>query len=84
MSDDFKFFTMLVGIPLAIIAFIAFGLNAWTASICSRYERITGKQTMYANFDSCYVQHEGQWMRWEEYKMVIIGKDGLSAEAPDV
>ena len=83
MSDDFKFFAgmaAIVGIPISLIVF---GANAWASSVCSRYEHITDKPTMYSNFDTCYVQHEGQWMRWEEYKMVIIGKDGLS-EVPDV
>ena len=44
---------------------------------CSNYEKITAKQTRYANFDSCYVKTTQGYQRWDEYKSRIIASEGL-------
>jgi hypothetical protein len=36
---------------------------------CANFAEITGKETKWATFDSCYIKTETAWMRWDEYKL---------------
>jgi len=38
---------------------------------CSNYESVTGKEVKYMAFDTCYINHNGVFMRWDEYKLYI-------------
>ena len=39
--------------------------------ICSNYESVTGKETEYFIFDSCYISHDGNIYRFNEYKYLF-------------
>lgn len=54
---------IILSICAAIIFGMASAINAFSRYQCSNYERITGKETTYAEWDSCYVGS----MRWDEY-----------------
>ena len=34
---------------------------------CNNYKEMTGKNTEYKYFDSCYVETENGWQKWDEY-----------------
>ena len=40
---------------------------------CSKYESVTGRPTRYEGL-SCYVQDEGTWYMWSEYKNRLVAK----------
>lgn len=36
---------------------------------CGIYEEAAGTPTRYYTLDTCYVQRDGRWWRWDEYKL---------------
>ena len=68
-----KEFLILILIWIAVFALFS-GLmgaaaNAYGRYQCEQYAQVTGRATHYVNFDGCYVQRDGKWMRWDEYKL---------------
>ena len=53
----------------SLTAGVVFSQNAYGRYQCEQYARVTGRATHYVNFDGCYVQRDGKWMRWDEYKL---------------
>ena len=51
--------------------------NAMEKRECNFFEEITGKPTKYHSFDTCYIQQEGEWMRYDEYKARMTALEGL-------
>ena len=45
---------------------------------CRIFEQNTGMKTKRQIFDSCYVMHQGRYMRYSEYKAIITAREGLS------
>ena len=43
--------------------------NVHASYVCGQYEKITGFESRFSNFDACYVKRDGRWWRWDEYKM---------------
>lgn len=66
---------------LTIVTFIIIGItalsNEYVRYQCNQYEEITGKETKYSHFDSCYISTENGWQRWDEYKVRVIAKDSF-------
>lgn len=62
---------------IAAIAPIAVILEANLSHQCSNYKEMTGKEVSYKWFDTCYVEHNGKFMRWDEYKAYITA-NGIS------
>ena len=73
-----------IAIPFVVAAalFIAIGVptDFWARYVCSAYEDRTGVTTHYQAFDTCYVRHKGEWLRYSAYEQVIIARDGLEAK----
>lgn len=59
------FMTAIFALTCAPAAGLVYALLTWE---CSTYEQATGKPTKVAAF-TCYVQQDGVWMHWEEYKL---------------
>lgn len=77
MRDFIGFFTIVV-IPLALILGAVFIAGHFYGEYqCGKYSQITGKETVWAAFDSCYIKESGTWMRWDEYKIRFMAYDGL-------
>lgn len=81
-----RYFIEYVVIPFSIIVAVLVAVLLVTVGVpevigryqCSSYERITGTATKYNTLDTCYVQTDAGWQRWDEYKARIIASEGLS------
>lgn len=83
--DDAIEVLLEVVLPTAILAavlLVAAGLlaNALVSYECSSYERVTGKETKYAYFDSCYIKTADGWQRWEEYKARAVTNESKASD----
>lgn len=73
----------IVGVLLlfaAIGAGVALAINMHTEYQCSQYQEITSKPVRYSSYDTCYIKHDGQWRRWDEYK--AIQREHVLKETP--
>ena len=68
-----KGLAMIVGFSILCVQ----GIDWYTEYQCSNFERYTNKKVIYASFDSCYIHHDGRFMRWSEYKAFITA-NGLT------
>jgi len=79
--EDAKFWVISFGglFGFIIIIFGAIGLlaNAFTKYQCEEYSAITGKNTRYVQFDSCYIKTPDGYQRWSEYKARATASEGL-------
>lgn len=64
LEELLKFLFVAVVVVVGIVA-IAFSISSWE---CNSYEKMTGKQTELTG-GSCYVKENGQWYRYDEYKL---------------
>lgn len=76
--DLIKFILLSTPFVVAIFAVVIYLGNKYSSYQCSNYSRITGKETIYAEFDTCYIKSEQGYQRWDEYKARAIASDGLS------
>ena len=74
--DEHPFLLMLSGL-ISLLFVLGIGGNEFERYQCNQYSKITGKQTVYSNFDVCYVMTESGLQRWDEYKIRYIARDGL-------
>jgi hypothetical protein len=72
--DDFieMLFFMVVLLVLVFVGVIGLGY-VFTSASCNAYESATGKQTK-MQFLDCYIQEDGKWYVWEEYKYRFVTK----------
>jgi len=80
------FFEIGVGvcIIMAAIGALLVGVNKYEAYQCSQYEVMTGTETKYSPYDSCYVKTVGGWNQWEEYITRKSAESGLEQLKPVV
>lgn len=76
MSDYMEFFLMAA----VIIAVIFLSANMYVKYQCIEYEKLTGRKTQHVAFDTCYIDANGTWYRYEEYTKFIVAKDGLISQ----
>lgn len=62
---------------LVDIAATALFSNFYGGYQCGNYAAITGKETKWLAFDSCYVKTERGWQKWDEYTARAIASEGL-------
>lgn len=74
LKEAFEIFGPIVA---TIIVALVLG-EAYGAHVCSSHQDITGQNTKRIMFDSCYVEHDGVYLRWEDYKNRMIAKEGLN------
>lgn len=65
------FVVFLIG--SAFFAFIGGIAYTGTSYECQRYSEITGRDTK-MGAGACYVKENGEWYRWDEYKMRFATK----------
>jgi len=72
MDEDNVFFlkTAISGIIIILSIFVI--ADRICAYQCSNYEKITNKETKWMFLDSCYINTDNGWQRWEEYKMRAV------------
>lgn len=58
---------MVIGVGLLFFGLLT-GVNSIVEYSCSKHTEITGQPTKTAAM-SCYVQADGKWMHWDEYKL---------------
>lgn len=77
--DDFKEFVVLMGsLILGILLFSLFtftGISYYEQWQCNTFSSLSGKESKYVFYDTCYVKHNGQYMRYSEYEKRAIAKD---------
>lgn len=79
MRDLIKFsFSLVLSMAALLIVFVV-PLNFYGAYQCNQYQLTTGTETRYVQFDSCYVNKENAWLRWDEYMQRGIAAEGLKA-----
>lgn len=66
---------LLIFLPTFLILI---SVNCIEQRRCNIYSEVTGKQTKYYSFDSCYVEIDGEFQRLSEYKARIVASEGLS------
>lgn len=81
MREFFEILGCVVLVMLALFTVLATGFNADGSYQCSNYQDVTGKETKYFWFDSCYINTASGWQRYDEYKARIIASEGLSNNA---
>ena len=64
-------------IIIGVVLFLGVSCDRYTEYQCDNFEQITGKKVKYSTFDSCYIEHDGRFMRWSEYKLYITA-NGLN------
>jgi hypothetical protein len=75
---------VLVFLVIAGIVGVCFSVDLLSQRSCNNYERLTGTETQYERFDSCYVRTSAGFQRWDEYKARAVASEGLqSGCAPD-
>jgi hypothetical protein len=72
--DIFKYLILPMGLMIVGVLLLA---NFYGEYICGSYSEMTGKATKYQTLDSCYINTENGWQRYDEYKMLNIAKDSL-------
>ena len=73
--DILKFFVGLFVIIFIPIAGLLYSINLYGRYQCAEYQRVTGSQTEYVDFDSCYIEHKGKIVRYEVYKNMMIAAE---------
>ena len=66
------FFAAASSLSMFLIV-IAFNIHGGYS--CNGYQEVTGKQTLYRQFDSCYVNVDGEWRKYDEHLAIITAKD---------
>jgi hypothetical protein len=75
MRDFLYCVGMPVGVVVAFVGTLFVLGNFYSEYQCSAYQKITGVETRYSQFDVCYVNTKSGWQRWDEYKARIIASE---------
>ncbi len=67
----------IIGIFLIVVGGIIGVSYIHSKYRCENFEQMTGKATEYKFMDTCYINHDNQWYRYEEYSNILIAKEGL-------
>lgn len=68
---------LVLGIPFVALVLIG---NEAERNACANYQKTTGKETRFFNFDQCYIKTEDGFQRWDEYKVRAAASEGLKAK----
>lgn len=81
MRDFLEFFLPLIlAAALLLFGVVAVG-EAYSRYQCRQFESLTGMKTRYSAFDACYVQRNGRFWRYDEYKLAFAaGGELLDSE----
>lgn len=83
--DEAKFFfgllAGLLGFVALVVLIITTAFNAHSSWTCGNLEKTTGKPAQYIWFDTCYIEHGGEWMRYADYQKTLIARDALDVGA---
>ncbi len=83
MKDFFEmnFFEMVgvvVGAWAAVLCVIFLVVTLCGSKSCKDYQEITKRATVFRTFGGCFVETKSGWLTKDEYKQVIIAKEGLA------
>lgn len=67
----FAFLFVFVALP------VAWAANKHGEYQCENYAEISGNESRYAAFDTCYVKTNDGWQRWDEYLSRSVASEGL-------
>ena len=65
--EDFYPLVILIVVSVIIMCCSVIGVITYIGWQCRGYQQATGKQTKMVA-DTCYVNHNGVWYAWEEYR----------------
>lgn len=76
----FREFLSVVALPILFLLVAVVGVvDVMGRHTCSNFQEITGKQTKWVFFDTCYINHNQEWFRYDEYKARAIASEGLKS-----
>ncbi|AOT26995.1 hypothetical protein VaK_0049 [Vibrio phage VaK] len=63
---------LILTVPALLIALLFFAGNAYNRYVCDSYQNVTGFETRYVNFDSCYIKgSDNVFIRYDnKYKSI--------------
>ena len=76
--DFVEIFMPLCLLFAIVIAGVLLSSNYYDEYTCGKYGEVTGRKTTWTFMDTCYVHSGDQVMTKDEYKAVIIAREGLS------
>lgn len=71
---------LVIALFSAVMAAIVFITNKLNDRSCQLYQEITGRVTVYSQFDNCYVNVHETWYTLKEYEMTLAAKDTFTME----
>lgn len=81
---EIKEFVSIFGVILALVAAVLFLIisvaTAHGMYVCQNFQATTGKPTQFVWFDTCYVRHQGEWLRYADYQKTLIARDAFITE----
>ena len=77
MHDLKIFIAVILMFLMGIFSLLIIPSEIYGRYVCSNYEDMTGKQTNWVAFDSCYVLTDDGFQRWDEYKSRVTASEGL-------
>ena len=79
LIQDFISFLWFIVPVIMIFTGLGVVVNSHERYTCDNYKEITGKNTKHASFDSCYVETDEGYQRWDEYMLRSTASEGLSS-----
>jgi len=70
-------FIAIALIIVSIIGTAMLAVNKLERYQCDSYEDMTGKETIYAEWDSCYINVNGEWFNKHQYISILNAREGL-------
>lgn len=64
---------------MVFVGICLLGINYIEAYSCGKYSEATGRDTKWVFMDDCYIQAGGEWLQKDEYRAVVVARDGLRA-----
>jgi len=71
---------VILGTSALAIGCIEFARNKLNDRSCRLYQEITGRVTVYSQYDNCYVNVHDVWYTLKEYEMTLAAKDTFTME----
>lgn len=77
MSEDARVVASILAITAMFFVMVAVVVQTFSNYQCKKYEDVTGRETKYVWFAGCYIDSGNGWLTDEEYKAVLVAREGL-------
>lgn len=78
---DFTVFLLLAAAATGLIGGATFTIaDAFRQYDCNAYSEVTGRETRYVDFNTCYVRYGDEWYSLDEHKAIVIARENLKSQ----